>query len=107
MFSLKLPHIALLLATSLFHFNSVLADDPVQPGFPYGSVKVRGVNIGGWLVLEPWITPSLFDNTGDARIIDEFTFGQFQDRGRATAALQRHWNTFITEDDFRQIATAG
>ena len=22
--------------------------------------KVIGVNLGGWLVLEPWITPSLF-----------------------------------------------
>lgn len=24
----------------------------VTPGFPYGSQKVRGVNLGGWLVLE-------------------------------------------------------
>lgn len=23
--------------------------------------KINGVNIGGWLVLEPWITPSLFN----------------------------------------------
>lgn len=23
-----------------------------SPGFPYGSEKVRGVNLGGWLVLE-------------------------------------------------------
>jgi glucan 1,3-beta-glucosidase len=23
-----------------------------NPGFPYGSQKVRGVNLGGWLVLE-------------------------------------------------------
>ena len=22
--------------------------------------KLRGVNLGGWLVLEPWVTPSLF-----------------------------------------------
>lgn len=24
--------------------------------FSYGVTPVRGVNIGGWLVLEPWIT---------------------------------------------------
>lgn len=24
----------------------------IEPGFPYGSRKVRGVNLGGWLVLE-------------------------------------------------------
>jgi len=23
-------------------------------GFPYGGQKVRGVNLGGWLVLEVW-----------------------------------------------------
>ena len=23
--------------------------------------KIRGVNLGGWLVLEPWITPNLFE----------------------------------------------
>ena len=22
------------------------------PGFPYGTQKVRGVNLGGWLILE-------------------------------------------------------
>lgn len=31
-------------------------------GWDYGgSTKVRGVNIGGWLVAEPFITPSLFE----------------------------------------------
>ena len=24
------------------------------PGFPYGREKIRGVNLGGWLVLEVW-----------------------------------------------------
>lgn len=30
-------------------FNTQL---PFAPGFPYGSEAVRGVNLGGWLVLE-------------------------------------------------------
>ena len=94
-------------------------------GFPYGSQKVRGVNLGGWLVLEvpiaplfftyiftwsspqPWITPSLFDNTGDSRIVDEWTFCQYQDAAVATSVLQTHWNTWITEADFVAIAAAG
>lgn len=95
-------------------------------GFPYGSQKVRGVNLGGWLVLEvhltylryllqrlttfffqPWITPSLFDATGDPRIIDEWTFGQYQDRELASKALKAHWDSWITEADFAAIAAAG
>ena len=31
--------------------------------FDFGSEKIRGVNLGGWLVLEPWITPSIFEAT--------------------------------------------
>jgi glucan 1,3-beta-glucosidase len=33
----------------------------LQKRFDFGSTKVRGVNIGGWLVAEPFITPSLFE----------------------------------------------
>ena len=32
----------------------------------YGS-NLRGVNLGGWLVLEKWITPSLFEGLQAAR----------------------------------------
>ncbi|OAX40064.1 glycoside hydrolase family 5 protein [Rhizopogon vinicolor AM-OR11-026] len=86
-------------------FRSVSSQ--VNPGFPYGSEKVRGVNLGGWLVLEPWITPSIFDNTGNPDIVDEWTFGQYYDRATATSVLQNHWNTWITESDFADIAAAG
>ncbi|KAI0036398.1 exo-1-3-beta-glucanase [Vararia minispora EC-137] len=75
--------------------------------FPYGSATVRGVSLGGWLVLEPWITPSLFENTGNNAIVDEWTFGAFQSHSTALAAVQRHWNTWITEGDFADIAAAG
>ena len=30
-----------------------------------GDGKVRGVNLGGWLVLEPWITPKFFEEVND------------------------------------------
>ena len=68
---------------------------------------VRGVNIGGWLIVEPWITPSLFDNTGNDSIIDEWTFGQYQDEVTARSVLQNHWDSFYTESDFAAIAAAG
>ncbi|KAF9507649.1 glycoside hydrolase family 5 protein [Hydnum rufescens UP504] len=75
--------------------------------FPYGSQPVRGVNLGGWLVLEPWITPSLFDSTGNPKIVDEWTFGELQDQHVAARVLHHHWSTFYTEDDFIAIAKAG
>ncbi|ETW87145.1 glycoside hydrolase family 5 protein [Heterobasidion irregulare TC 32-1] len=87
--------------------ESVQARATFTPSFPYGSQKVRGVNLGGWLVLEPWITPSLFDGTNDNRIVDEWTFGQYQSYPTALSKLQNHWNTWITEQDFADIAAAG
>ncbi|RXK41132.1 glucan 1,3-beta-glucosidase [Tremella mesenterica] len=79
----------------------------VNVGWQYGDWKIRGVNIGGWLVLEPFITPSLFQNTGNDNIVDEYTFCKLQNRGKAQAALRQHWDTWITESDFAAIAAAG
>ena|ERR1700733_8917588 len=45
--------------------------------------------------------------TNDDRIKDEWTFCQYQDRSVALSALQNHWSTFITQNDFAQIAAAG
>lgn len=43
---------ATFLLNGLTFAPTVRADNPINPGFPYGSTKVRGVNLGGWLVLE-------------------------------------------------------
>jgi glucan 1,3-beta-glucosidase len=67
---------------------------------------VRGVNLGGWFVLEPWITPSLFDEAGDGAV-DEYTLTEILGKGEAAARLSKHWNSFITLGDFAQIAQAG
>ncbi|KAJ7261309.1 glycoside hydrolase superfamily [Mycena haematopus] len=55
--------------------------------FTFGVDKVRGVNIGGWLVTEPFIVPALY-----------------QPAGRRPRGPLRD---FITEQDFMQIAAAG
>ena len=47
MFPLRNVVIAVL---GLFTLSPVFA--AVIPAFPYGSQRVRGVNLGGWLVLE-------------------------------------------------------
>jgi hypothetical protein len=43
-------------------------------GLHVGS-KVRGVNLGGWLVIEGWIKPSLFDGIANGdMLVSYFTF---------------------------------
>ena len=62
------------------------------------NTPLRGVNLGGWLVLERWMTPRLFAGT-DAK--DEYSFMQTPD---AKEKINKHRDTFITEDDFRWLA---
>lgn len=63
--------------------------------------KVRGVNLGGWLVLERWITPQLFEGTNAQ---DEYTFMQ---TNRARTKLREHQKNFIREEDFKWLAKNG
>lgn len=65
------------------------------------AAPLRGVNLGGWLVLEPWMTPSLFDGN-DA--VDEYTF---MATPYAAERLRRHRETFITDADFGWLADHG
>ncbi|WP_310599353.1 glycoside hydrolase family 5 protein [Desulfobulbus sp.] len=69
----------------------------------YGG-KLRGVNLGGWLVLEKWITPSLF---AGLEATDETSYCAELGEAEATRRLHRHWDTFITRDDFAWLARAG
>jgi len=64
---------------------------------------IRGVNLGGWLVLEPWMTPSLFVNS-DA--VDEYTYCSAADSS-VKKHLTQFRNTFITEHDFVWLAKQG
>lgn len=59
--------------------------------FGWGDEKVRGLNIGGWLVLEPWITPSIFQSLDPSLgIVDEFTLTQKLGTEAALNILQPH-----------------
>ena len=66
--------------------------------------KIRGVNLGSWLVLEKWITPSVFKGSSAP---DEFTLCKELGTKAATDRLHTHQNTFITENDFKWLADRG
>ncbi len=67
-------------------------------------VRVRGVNLGGWLVLERWMKQSLFEGV-EGR--DETCFCVQLGREEASRRLREHWDTWITEEDFAWIAAHG
>jgi glucan 1,3-beta-glucosidase len=66
--------------------------------------RLRGVNLGGWLVLEKWITPSLFQGL---QAFDETSYCVELGKAEATRRLHQHWESFITREDFAWLANAG
>lgn len=58
--------------------------------------------------MEPWITPSIFAEWSTNQVVtDEYTYTQTLGKAEALQRLSNHWNTWITQDDFVQIARAG
>ncbi|KAI0463380.1 hypothetical protein LJB42_003407 [Komagataella kurtzmanii] len=68
--------------------------------------KLYGVALGGWLVLEPYITPSLFNDSVEEPV-DEYTLCHKLGNQKATEVLKKHWSTFITESDIIKIKNVG
>ncbi|EEP76294.1 hypothetical protein UREG_01143 [Uncinocarpus reesii 1704] len=90
--------------------DSTRANDHVPPldkSFPYGKQPIRGVNVGGWLSIEPFITPSFFERySAQDGVVDEYTLTK-RLGSTAKATLEKHYATFITEASFRQMRDAG
>lgn len=78
-------------------------------GFNWGNEKIKGCNIGGWLVLEPYITPSIFKQFPDSKgIVDEYTLTKSLGAQQAyNQVLKKHWETFARWEDFKRIKDAG
>lgn len=69
----------------------------------------RGVNLGGWLLLEPGPSFELFQQFGPARCEWQLLQQMRRKLGQQKTAevLQAHRNTFLTEEDFQQIKSKG
>jgi len=73
--------------------------------------QIRGANLGGWMVLEPWITPSLFyqflGGSEGTTAFDTYTFCEVLGAKKANKQLKNHWETWVTEDIIREMASSG
>lgn len=81
------------LRSSAFAAVALLCNAANVQGAPHnhGTDKIRGVSLGGWLLLEPFITPSIFTATGDAKVVDEWAYGAKYGSAEAGRRLKSHW----------------
>ncbi|KAH9477953.1 putative glucan 1,3-beta-glucosidase D [Psilocybe cubensis] len=81
---------------------------PLNQSWDFEKDRIFGVNLGGWLVLEPFISPELFQRYPGA--VDEWTLSTLMAADTANGGLnqlEEHYKTFITEQDIAEIAGAG
>jgi len=78
----------------------------VSHSWPYGETPVRGVNLGGWLVLEKWITPQVFQGVPDW-VNDEWQLCEYLGYDEAEKRMQAHWNSWVTEAEIIELKNAG
>ncbi|KAI0666164.1 glycoside hydrolase [Trametes maxima] len=117
-------------------FGGFWVDDPTNPynnsaraqsftpalnePWDYSKDQIRGVNLGGWLVLEPFIAPAPFEKYQNSTaspalpggmVVDEWSLSVAMlndtSEGGGIEQIENHYATFITEQDFAQIAGAG
>ena len=75
---------------------------------------LRGVNLGGFLVLEPYLKPQLFQdacqsstNADGTCPLDEYTLCKALGPDRARKVMHDHWDTFVTFDDLKTLKSSG
>lgn len=66
--------------------------------------KVKGVNLGNWLVLEKWMNPTMFEGTNCE---DETWLCRTLPQELKLERYRHHRSTFISERDFAYIANKG
>lgn len=66
--------------------------------------RIRGVNLSGWFIPEPWVTPSLFAATGAS---NETELQAALGATTYNEHVRQHYETFISEDDFRRMSAIG
>lgn len=88
-------------------FSSTMTCEADEHAMPFNH-QIRGVNLGGWMVLEPWITPSLFyqflGGNETTTAMDHYSFCEVLGPEEGNRQLRRHWETWVTQDIIKQLA---
>ncbi|KAF8747887.1 Cellulase (glycosyl hydrolase family 5) [Rhizoctonia solani] len=99
------------LGTGLLGATAVTA---AKNGLPVD--KIYGVNLGSWLLVEPWMLPDEWVNKmggercdADCSACAASEFGLVKKLGqeKADQVFEEHWATWFTEKDVDEIVAAG
>ncbi|ORY04290.1 glycoside hydrolase superfamily [Clohesyomyces aquaticus] len=80
-----------------------------QPSSRFSSSynKIRGVNLGSLFIIEPWMASQEFASMGCGGQKSEFDCMLSLGQEAGNAAFQKHWDTYITEQDLNTMQQYG
>jgi aryl-phospho-beta-D-glucosidase BglC (GH1 family) len=103
----------LALTDSFESILSTLISGPnrTQP-FPTGLDKIYGVNIGNWLIFEPWMAPGEWKSMGGEYCGDcskciqsEWQLANSLSQDQTNKVFQKHWESWFTQADVDAIVS--
>ena len=65
--------------------------------------KIRGVNLGSLFIVEPWMSNDTWVGMGCGNTKSEWDCVSSLGQEKANAAFAKHWDTFITKNDFQAM----
>lgn len=75
------------------------------------NVKIRGVNLGAYFIVENWMAQTVFPSLGcksDTAKKSEFDcVSSINDQSKADAGFQGHWKSWVSAADFTKMASVG
>ena len=88
-------------------FVAFLANVSAKSDRPF----ITGTCIGGWMVLEPWITPSLFykalNGTKNSTYMDSYTLCEVMGPVEGNKMMRAHWDSWYTEQHIIDLKHRG
>lgn len=81
--------------------NTSSTASPTQSAQP---VALRGVNIGHWLVIEPWMDDGILMSGKFKNAPDQWTFDSLDTDG---SYIKQHWDTWFTQGDAQRLKNYG
>lgn len=72
-----------------------------------GTSKIRGVNLGSSFIIEKWMASGEWSSMGCGDYQSEWGCVQGIGQEAANAAFEKHWQTWIVQDDITKMISYG
>lgn len=85
----------------------LLLSATVSAYLPSASTKIRGVNLGSYLVFEPWMAETSWKEMGCEGLDSEFDCVSHLGQETANSVFQNHWDAWINQTDIDRMVDYG